>query len=352
VDRFPYREESEAPLAEAVQIDPKDSVARFNLACLLYYRERPEEAIQQWEAAIGAHPDDFSSRRALGLAYAEQGMGVDRAAKQLERAVELNPAHIRTFNDLSNLYARAGKFDEQLALLNKALERSPKDDDLMEGVLTASLMKGQYDEAKHLIETHQFAPRHRTYGLRDKFRLMQFATGAEAFNRGDQSSALRIFESAMKPPLSLGIDDFQSQSSPRMQYYLGRTFEALGRSGDARQAYEKGVSGVEQLSGDRDSWNSDNYFMVLSLERIGRSSEAARLQKHFENFARSEVNSTDARRRAEACYLLGLMEKHDGRRNESLKLMQQAVEAQPDLLAARLELRGDALDPLMSLKEK
>jgi tetratricopeptide (TPR) repeat protein len=156
----------------------------------------------------------------------------------------------------------------------------------------------------------------------------------------------------MKPPLSLGIDDFQSQSSPRMQYYLGRTFEALGRSGDARQAYEKGVSGVEQLSGDRDSWNSDNYFMVLSLERIGRSSEAARLQKHFENFARSEVNSTDARRRAEACYLLGLMEKHDGRRNESLKLMQQAVEAQPDLLAARLELRGDALDPLMSLKEK
>jgi hypothetical protein len=46
------------------------------------------------------------------------------------------------------------------------------------------------------------------------------------------------------------------------------------------------------------------------------------------------------------------MEKHDGRRNESLKLMQQAVEAQPDLLAARLELRGDALDPLMSLKEK
>jgi tetratricopeptide (TPR) repeat protein len=352
VDRFPYREESEAPLAEAVQIDPKDNIARFDLGCLLYYRERPEEAIQQWEAAIDAHPDDFSSRRALGLAYAEQGLGADKAAEQLERAVELNPAHIRTFNDLSNLYARAGKFDEQLALLNKALTRSPNDDDLMEGMLTANLMEGRYDEAKHLIETHQFAPRHRTYGLRDKFRLMQFATGAEAFNRGDHSLALRIFETAMKPPVSLGVDDFQAQSSPRLQYYLGRTFEALGRSVEARQAYEKGVSGVEQLSGDRDSWNSENYFMVLTLERIGRTSEAGALQKHFENFALSEVNSTDARRRAEAHYLLGLVEKHDGRRSESLKLMQKAVEAQPDLLAARLELRGEVLDPLVSLKGK
>jgi tetratricopeptide (TPR) repeat protein len=213
-------------------------------------------------------------------------------------------------------------------------------------------MEGRYDEAKHLIETHQFAPRHRTYGLRDKFRLMQFATGAEAFNRGDHSLALRIFETAMKPPVSLGVDDFQAQSSPRLQYYLGRTFEALGRSVEARQAYETGVSGVEQLSGDRDSWNSENYFMVLTLERIGRTSEAGGLQKHFENFALSEVNSTDARRRAEAHYLLGLVEKHDGRGNESLKLMQKAIEAQPDLLAARLELRGEVLDPLVSLKGK
>jgi tetratricopeptide (TPR) repeat protein len=182
--------------------------------------------------------------------------------------------------------------------------------------------------------------------------MMQYATGAEAFNRGDHAAALRIFASAMKPPVSLGVDDFQSQSSPRLQYYLGRTLEALGRTSDAKQAYEKGVSGVEQLSGDRDSWNSENYFMVLSLERIGRISEAARLQKHFENFARSELNSKDAHGCAEAHYLLGLVEKHDGRSNESLRLMQQAVEVQPDLLAARLELRGDTLDPLLPLKVK
>jgi len=352
VDRFPYRKESEAPLAEAVQLDPKDNVARFNLACLLYYRERPEEAIHQWEAAIEANPADFSSRRSLGLAYAEQGLGLDKAAAQLERAVALNPAHIRTFNDLSNLFAKAGRFNEQLTLLKRALERSPHDDDLTEGVLTANMMMGRYDEAKRLIATHEFAPRHRTYGLRDKYRLMQFATGAEAFNHGDYAEALRTFESAIKPPVSLGMDDFQSQVSPRLQYYLGRTLETLGRNIEARQAYEKSVSGVAQLSGDRDSWNSENYFMALSLERIGRTSEAARLQKHFETFARSELNATDSHQRAEANYLLGLIEKHDGFRDDSLKHMRQATEAQPDLLPARLELRGDAVDPMLPSKEK
>jgi cytochrome c-type biogenesis protein CcmH/NrfG len=73
VDRFPYRQESEAPLAEAVQLDPRDTVARYALACLLYYRERPAEAIRHWEAAVETNPADLSSRRALGLAYAEQG---------------------------------------------------------------------------------------------------------------------------------------------------------------------------------------------------------------------------------------------------------------------------------------
>jgi tetratricopeptide (TPR) repeat protein len=346
IDRFPYREESEEPLAEAIRIDPRDGVARFALACLLYHRERPREAISQWEATVELNPADFSSRRALGLAYAEQGFAVEKAAAQLERAVTLNPAHVRTRNDLSALYARAGRFGDQLAVLRKALQGSPKDDDVAEGLLLANLSEGRYDEAERLVESHPFAPRHRSYGLRDKYRLMRFAMGANAFNQKDYARAWKMFESAMQPPVSLGVDDFQSQMSPRLQYYLGRTLEALGRAGEARQAYEKGLSGVQQLSGDRDSWNSGNYFMVLSLDRLGRSAESAALEKHFENFAASELGARSAEHRAEGRYLLGLIRKRAGRAEEARKLMQGAVEAQPDLLAARLELRGDVLDPL------
>ncbi len=346
IDRFPYRPESEAPFAEAVERAPDDEVARFGLACLLYYQGRTRDAVAQWEAAVRLNPADFSARRALGLAYAEQGSGLEKAAAELERAVELRPAHVRTLNDLSNLYARAGDFDQQLAVLSKALQRSPKDDDLAESVLTADLMKGRYEDAEHLIATREFAPRHRTYSLRDKYRLMKYALGAQAFNRGDYQRALDLFRSSLTPPVSLGVDDFQFQSTPRVQYYVGRTLEALGQNAEAKQAYMKSTEGIEHLSGDRDSWSSENFFMILSLERLGRADEAARLRVQFENFAKSETDTAVAQRRAEARYLRGLIAKRDGNPEESMNWMRQALDAQPDLLTARMELRGDVLDPL------
>lgn len=346
VDRFPYRAESEAPLAEAIQAEPKDAVARFNLACLLYSREQPAEAIRQWEAAVEANPSDFSSRRALGLAYAEQGQPVEKAAAQLEKAVQLNPAHLRTLNDLSSMYAKAGRFDEQLVALTKALERAPGDDRLAEGVLTAYLIKGRYDEAAKLVAAHPFAPRHRTYGLRDQYRFLRYGMGAAAFRKGEYAAALKLFQSALQPPVSLGVDDFQGQSAPRAQYYIGRALEALGKTAEARQAYAKSALGAEQLSGDRDSLNSENFHMALALEKLGRPQEAAKLLKRLGDFAKTEMDARAPNRRAEARYLLGLVWKHGGRREEARKLIEEAVQIQPDFLAPRFELRGDSLDLL------
>ena len=346
VDRFPYRAETEAPLAEALKADPGDGLARFLMGCLLYHLERPAEAIEHWEAAVRADQRSFPARRALGLAYAEQGLPVEAAAAQLEAAVEINPAHVQTFNDLSSLYARAGRFDEQLLLVKKALARSPQDDNLAEAVLTASLAKGRYDEAEKLVTNHRFAPRHRVYTLRDKYRILRFGQAAAAYHRSDFSEALRLFESAMKPPVSLGVDDFASQSTPRMEYYAGRVLDALGKGEEARQAYRRAIQGIEHLSGDRDSLNSENFHMVLALDRLGRGEEAARIEMRMVAFARAELDSKVPRRRAEARYLLALAQKRAGRGAEARRSMEEAIGILPDFLLPRLELRGDVLDPL------
>ncbi len=345
IDRFPSRRESLAPLEEAVALDPSDGQAHYLLACLLYHLGQPAEAIEHWRAAAGNRPRDFSIHRALGLALAENG-GVEQAANELQRAVELNPAHIRTLNDLSNLYARAGRFDDQLALLQKALASRPGDDDLAEGVLTSYLMKGLYPEAERLIAEHRFSPRHRSYGLRDKFRLMRFAQGAAALNKGNAAEALRLIEESLRPPASLGIDDFASQSTPRQLYYLGRAYEALGRQAEAKSAFERACKGYEKLSGDRDSWSSENYFIVLALDRLGRRDEATALQNRFVNFGQSELDDRLRERRAEARYLLALIRKREGKPTEALALLGKTIEARPDFLAARIELRGEAPDPL------
>ncbi len=344
IDRFPYREETEAVLREAAERDPNDAVARFYLACLFYHQGRADEAIRQWETAAGISPSDFRTRRALGLAYEEQGRGVEKAAAQLEKAIAIDPGHVRTLNDLSAIYAKSGRFDEQRALLERALSRSPEDDDLAEGLLLANLAKGRYSEAEKLATGRKFGPRHRTYGLRDKWRFLKYGMGTAAFREGRYDEALRQFEAALAPPVSLGVDDFGSQSTPRAHYYIGRTLEALGRRDEARAAYEKAASGYEHLSGDWDSWNAENVHMALALNRLGKKAEASRILGEMEGFARSQLDSGRAARRAGSRYLLALVLKHKGDQAEARRLLDEALQIQPEMLGARLELRGDVVD--------
>jgi tetratricopeptide (TPR) repeat protein len=349
VDRFPARAESEAPLRAAIRADANDVVARFNLACLLYFLERPDEAIAEWRSAVAIDPRNFSSRRALGLAYAAQGK-TDLAAEQLEAAIDLKPDHVRTLNDLSSIYARAGRFDDQIALLNKALQRSPDDDDLVLALLNAYLIKGRYQDADRIITTHTFAPRHRENALRDEYRSLRYGMGAVAFNQGDYAHALALFQSVLKPPASLGIDTFQFQSTPRAYYYIGRTLDALGRKQEAAEAYRQSTSGIDFLTGDRDSWNSENFFAVLSLEKLGDAERARQLAPHFAAFAKTEMDEVNPAHRGQARFMLGLIAKHDGQREQALQLMNDSLQALPDLLQPRFELRGDVLDPLKGNK--
>jgi tetratricopeptide (TPR) repeat protein len=321
-------------------------VARFNLGCLLYFLGRRQEAIEQWRSAAAIDPKYFSDLRALGWAYAQDGK-TEEAAAQLELAIRLNPSHTRTLNDLSSIYARAGKFDEQIALLKDALKRSAGDDDLEMALLNAFLIKGQYQDADAIVKTHTFAPRHRSTTLRDAYRNLRYGMGAVAFNHHDYAQALAIFQSALKPPVSLGVDDFQFESTPKVYYYIGRTLEALGRKQDAADAYRASASDIDLLSGDRDSWNSENFYAVLALDRLGEVDKARALIPHFDGFARTEMDESNPVHRGQARFLLALIAKYNGQREQAQALMQESVQALPDFLMPRYELRGDAIDPIV-----
>jgi tetratricopeptide (TPR) repeat protein len=346
VERFPYRAETEAPLADAVKQDPNDIVARFNLACLLYYRGRQAEAMDQWQAVNKIHPSDFDSRRALGLAYQEQGQ-LDMAIPQLQKAVEINPDNATAMNDLSNLYARNGKFEQQVSLLQQAIAKAPNDDDLYEGLLDAYLLEGKFQAAQDIIDHHNFGPRHRTYRLRDEYRELEYGKGSEAFNKGDYAQALTLFQSALNPPANLGMDTFELQSTPRIYYYIGRALDALGRKQEATQAYQESIRGVDQLAGGgSDSWSPENFFMVLSLTQLGKQQQAAELVKQFQVFAEFRLDSPYHDRVARARYLQGLIDQYQGDSAQARNQIQQSAQLEPDYIAPRFELRGDAIDPV------
>jgi tetratricopeptide (TPR) repeat protein len=142
------------------------------------------------------------------------------------------------------------------------------------------------------------------------------------------------------------MDDFELQSAPRIYYYIGRTYDALGRKQEAEQAYKDSIRGVEQLTGGgSDSWSPENFFMMFSLDRLGRQTEAAAMVQQFQTVAESRHESTDPMYQARAYYLQALVDEYQGNTDEAHKLMVQAVQIEPDYIEPRFELRGDAIQP-------
>lgn len=345
VERFPYRNQTQAPLEDAVKDNPNDTVARFNLACLLYFRGHPAQAIEQWQAINKIDPANFGSRRALGLAYAAQGK-LDQAIPQMQAALKVKPDNMDTLDDLGSMYARNGRFDEEIVLLQKAFARDPTNDHVAEGLLNADLMEGRYRDAEAIVNHHTFAPRHRTYTVREEYRELEYGMGAAAFNKGNYEQALKYFQAALKPPVSLGVDNFEHQSTPRIHYYIGRTLDALGRHDEAKQAYEESTYGVDHLVGSSDALSSENFYMLLSLDRLGKHQQALDLMKQFKSFADSRTDSPMNLIRAKSYYMFGQIDQYNGHPEEAKKRMAEAVQIKPDYIGPRYELRGDAIDPV------
>ena len=347
VDRFPYLASSEAPLVDAVASDLTSYIARFDLGCLMYSLGRTDEAVDQWEAAVKLSPTRFGVQRALGLAYEERGLK-DRAAVSLEAAVALDGTHLETVNDLASLYAAAGRFPDEQALLQRSLKLSPGNDDILLRLLQFYLVQGNYEQAREIVRTHEFSPRHRDTQLRDQYRALMYAEGSRAYMRGEYPTALKLFHEAEAPPASLGIDDFQFQSIPRLHYAVGRTLEAMHQTEQARQAYEQTVRDVDLTAGDRETWNSDNFLMVLALDRLGRTQEADALTVQFRAFAQSQLAAGFAHRRADATYLLALLAARAGHVEDARTMMAASLRIEPDFLSPRLDLRSDAVGTGMS----
>ncbi|MES2222354.1 MAG: tetratricopeptide repeat protein, partial [Acidobacteriota bacterium] len=163
---------------------------------------------------------------------------------------------------------------------------------------------------------------------------------------GDYEQALTLFHAALNPPANLGMDTFELQSTPRIYYYIGRTLDALGRTQEAKQAYQESTRGADQLAGGgSDSWNPENFFMVLSLAQLGQQQQAAELLKQFQVFAQFRLDSPHHDRVARARYLLGLIAQYQGDSAEAHKQIQQSAQIEPDYIAPTFQLRGDSIDP-------
>ncbi|MGI5865404.1 MAG: tetratricopeptide repeat protein [Myxococcales bacterium] len=78
--------------------------------------------------------------------------------------------------------------------------------------------------------------------------------GTEAFNKGDYEGALRLYEEA----------DKELPHRPELLYNLGDVYMKLGRTDDAKRAFEAALGGADDSLKARDYFNLGNAFVGLN----------------------------------------------------------------------------------------
>jgi Tfp pilus assembly protein PilF len=141
----------EALALHAVEKNPADFEAHYNLAAMLQAKGRLDNAIEQYEAALRLRPDDAVANNALGSALLAEGR-LDQAALYLEAALKVRPDYSDAHYNLGNALASKNDFEGASKQFLLALQGRPSDANAEANLGSALAEMGKFAEAKSHFE--------------------------------------------------------------------------------------------------------------------------------------------------------------------------------------------------------
>ncbi len=211
-----------ASFRRALALEPRHTLARYNLALVLKRADRMAEAREELQRVIETEPR-AEAHYTLGVIYLHQG-DLDRAAGALQAAIAAQPGYADAHYTLGAVLQGRRDWAGAAAALRRAIALRP---DLsgahytLARVLQAS---GDADRAgTHFAEADR---------LRERARLEQEArtwtsVGTQKLETGDAAGALDAFRRAT------GI----LESYAPAHYQAGRALQRLGRKEEATAAF-------------------------------------------------------------------------------------------------------------------
>jgi eukaryotic-like serine/threonine-protein kinase len=109
---------------QAIQLDPENAPAHYNLANALEAKGQDDEAIAEYREAIRLDPGDAQARSNLGVALARRGE-LDGAIAEYREAIRLNPRYALARVNLGLALASRGELDEAIGECREAVRLRP-----------------------------------------------------------------------------------------------------------------------------------------------------------------------------------------------------------------------------------
>ncbi len=185
-------------LRKALDLDPRFAAAQARLAYRIFflgYYDDPkylDEAISLAQAAASLDPALATAQFVLGSAYSQKGLG-DQARLSFLRALELDPNHSSSMNNLSIHENHFGRFDESLYWARRAWALSAKsgNDYYHVGVPLVSLRDDDLSGAWVRQGEQRFPAEH---------RLQILLTALELLRGRDAEALARVRRAAEQSP--------------------------------------------------------------------------------------------------------------------------------------------------------
>jgi hypothetical protein len=164
---------------DCAEKSPAKARPHNNLGTILLSRGRQQEAVDEFQTALGLKPDYADAHYNLGIAMVKQGSLTD-AIYQFSETLRLRPRNVKALNNMAATLVLKERYPEAIDYLKRALLINPEDDDLHSNLGIIMRKQGDLVEARHhfyralqINPANKSAPHH----LEEIERLMQKAVG-------------------------------------------------------------------------------------------------------------------------------------------------------------------------------
>ncbi|MBO3842724.1 MAG: tetratricopeptide repeat protein, partial [Candidatus Brockarchaeota archaeon] len=269
---FPHRM-GEEEILKSVIASVRSPKARYYLGNLLFHLGRFNEAIEEWEAAERDGLKYPILHRNLGFAYYKLHRDYERALKEYEKAIAIDPMNHRLYLEHYEVCSMAGLVEKSFKALEEASSKIKKDS-LLAALSTTYIYIRKYDEALKILEENAFTPAEGYYGFWELFVEAHVRRGVENIKKSRYEEALKDFLKALTYPKNLGVGAPYAphRHEAKQRYWAGQCYFLMGEKKRAREMW--GSILIQKF------FNIDEvYYKGLALRMLGRRKEALKLFK-------------------------------------------------------------------------
>jgi tetratricopeptide (TPR) repeat protein len=362
---FPSRIEEMIVLQAALCQNRSDARAHYYLGNLFNDRKRYDEAVREWEASAELEPRFSIPWRNLGIAYFNVRRDASKAISAYEKAFKANPKDARLLYEADQLRKRTGACASQrLAHLEAHRDLIPERDDLTVELITLLNQTGRSDQALEMLLSRRFNPWEGGEGLvSGQYVWAHFLIGRSLLEHGDARQALEHFSAARVYPHNLGEGKHLLTRETHLDYFSGMALSHMEER-EAREYWTRATADEGPIA-----WLT--YHRAMSLEALGRKSEAKTLLHEMRDFAQKQMGTEvkidyfatslpnlllfeddlQKRNQIECLFLLGLAELGMRNTERSVELLNQVLSLDCNHIAAQRELESLTRMPAAAVRQ-